>query len=99
FKDAYDELAYYIRSLDPRHQRMDAMFEMLGYIDVANLASRIKGETYMFITLMDTVCPPSTQFAAYNRITAKKSCEVYPNHGHEGLPEAAELIYNFFKRL
>ena len=99
FKDAYDELAYYIRSLDPRHQRMDAMFEMLGYIDVANLASRIKGETYMFITLMDTVCPPSTQFAAYNRIAAKKSCEVYPNHGHEGLPEAAELIYNFFKRL
>ena len=99
FKNAYDELSYYIRNMDPRHQRIDAMFEMLGYIDVANLAPRIKGETYMFITLQDEICPPSTQFAAYNRVKAKKSCEIYPNHGHEGLPEAAELIYNFFKGL
>jgi len=94
-KDAYEELSYYIRNTDPRQRRMDAMFETLGYIDVANLAPRIKGETYMFITLMDSVCPPSTQFAAYNRITAAKSCEIYPNHGHEGLPEAAELIFGF----
>ena len=99
FKDAYDELSYYIRNLDARHQRIDEMFEMLGYIDVANLAPRIQGEAYMFITLQDSICPPSTQFAAYNRITAKKSCEIYPNHGHEGLPEAAELIYNYFKGL
>jgi len=99
FKDAYEELAYYIRNKDPRQQHMDEMFETLGYIDVANLAPRIQGETYMFITLMDSVCPPSTQFAAYNRITAKKSCEVYPNHGHEGLPGSAELIYEFFKGL
>ena len=99
FKDAYDELSYYIRSKDPRQQRMDEMFETLGYIDVVNLAPRIKGETYMFITLMDSICPPSTQFASYNRITAKKSNEIYPNHGHEGLPDSAELIYDFFKRL
>jgi len=99
FKDAYDELSYYIRSLDPRHLRIDEMFNMLGYIDIANLVPRIKGETYMFITLQDNICPPSTQFAAYNRITAKKSCEIYPNHGHESLPDSAELIYNFFKKL
>jgi len=99
YKHAYEELSYYIRNLDPRHQRVDEMFEMLGYIDVANLATRIKGETYMFITLMDEICPPSTQFAAYNRIEAKKSCEIYPNHGHEELPESAELIYDFFKGL
>jgi len=99
FKDAYDELSYYIRSMDPRQQRMDEMFETLGYIDVANLVPRIKGETYMFITLMDNICPPSTQFAAYNRIAAKKSNEIYPNHGHEALPGSQELIYNFFKRL
>ena len=99
FRHAYDELSYYIRSLDPRQQHMGEMFETLGYIDSANLAPRIKAETYMFITLMDEVCPPSTQFAAYNRITAKKSCEIYPNHGHEGLPGAAELIFNFFKGL
>jgi len=99
FKNAYEELDYYIRNKDPRHRHINEMFETLGYIDVANLAPRIKGETYMFITLQDAVCPPSTQFAAYNKITAKKSCEIYPNHAHEHLPEAAELIYNFFKGL
>jgi len=99
FKGAYEELSYYIRNVDPRQQKMDEMFETLGYIDVANLAQRIKAETYMFITLMDSTCPPSTQFAAYNRITAKKSNEIYPNHAHEALPGSAELIYNFFKRL
>jgi len=99
FKDAYEELSYYIRNKDPRHQKIDAMFETLGYIDVANIAPRIKGETYMFITLMDSICPPSTQFAAYNKITTKKSCEIYPNHGHEHLPDAAELIFEFFKGL
>jgi len=99
FRDAYDELSYYIRHEDPRHENIDAMFETLGHIDVANLAPRIRGETYMFITLMDSVCPPSTQFAAYNRIGAKKSCEIYPNHGHEGLPDSDELIFNFFAGL
>ena len=99
FKDAYEELSYYIRRVDPRQQKMNEMFETLGYIDISNLAPRIKGETYMFITLMDNVCPPSTQFAAYNKVTAKKSCEIYPNHAHEALPDAAELIYDFFKGL
>jgi len=57
------------------------------------------GDWHRMILLMDSVCPPSTQFAAYNRITARKSCEIYPNHGHEGLPEAAELIFGFFMGL
>ena len=99
FKDAYEELAYYIRHTDPRHQHIENMFNKLGYIDVSNLAPRIKGETYMFLTLQDSVCPPSTQFAVYNKINAKKSCEIYPNHGHEHLPDSAELIFNFFKKL
>jgi len=98
-KGAYEELAYFIRNLEPRHIQFESMLETLGYIDVSNLAPRIKGETYMFITLMDEICPPSTQFAAYNKITSKKSCEIYPNHGHEALPESEELIFNYFKRL
>jgi len=99
FQHAYDELSYFVRNRDPRHERINKMFEKLGYIDIANLAPRIKGETYMFITLMDAVCPPSTQFAAYNRITAKKRCEIYPNHAHEGLPGHDELVFEFFRGL
>ena len=99
FQHAYDELSYYIRNRDPRHLHLDDMFMKLGYIDIANLAPRIQGETYMFITLMDAVCPPSTQFAVYNRITAPKRCEIYPNHAHEGLPGHDELVFEFFQGL
>ena len=98
-KEAYEELNYYIRFKDARHKNIDNIFKTLGYIDVSNLAPRIKGETYMFLTLLDSVCPPSTQFAIYNKINAKKSCEIYPNHGHEVLPESDELIFEYFKRL
>jgi len=99
WKGAYEELSYYVRNLNPRHEDFEGLLETLGYIDVSNLAPRIKSETYMFITLQDDICPPSTQFAIYNRISAQKSCEIYPNHGHEGLPDSEELIFNFFKRL
>ena len=98
-KGAYDELSYYIRSKDPRHKNIDKIFNMLGYIDVSNLAPRIKAETYMFISLLDDITPPSTQYACYNKINAKKSNEIYPNHGHEALPESDELIFEFFKHL
>ena len=98
-KNAYEELSYYLKRRDPRHKNIDAMFEKLGYIDVSNLAPRIKAEAYMFLTLMDATCPPSTQFAVYNKLECKKSCEIYPNHGHEALPEQDELVYEFFKGL
>ncbi len=49
----------------------------------------------MPIGLMDTVCPPSTQFAAYNKITAEKDLRVYPDFGHEGLPGSGDAIYEF----
>ncbi|MBN2223031.1 MAG: acetylxylan esterase, partial [Vallitaleaceae bacterium] len=57
------------------------------YIDIQHLAKRIQGEVLLTVGLMDTICPPSTQFACYNKITAKKSYVLYPDFGHEHLPE------------
>ena len=34
------------------------------------------------VGLMDTICPPSTVFAAYNEITAGKDLSVHPFTGH-----------------
>lgn len=85
-KDAYAELKEFFRHHDPQHKRQDEIFERLGYIDIQHLAPRIKAEVMMGTGLMDTVCPPSTQFAAYNKIASKKSMEIYPDFGHEGLP-------------
>jgi cephalosporin-C deacetylase len=85
-KDAYAELKDFFRRHDPQHTREDEVFTKLGYIDVQHLAPRIKAEVMMGVGLADTICPPSTQFAAYNKITSKKSLEIYPDFGHENLP-------------
>jgi cephalosporin-C deacetylase len=92
---AYQEIKDYFRLFDPRHEREDEIFTKLGYIDVQFLAPRIKGEVLMFTGLMDTICPPSSQFAAYNKIAAKKNVKFYPDFGHEGLPEVNDITFQF----
>jgi cephalosporin-C deacetylase len=94
-KDAYAELRDYFRQHDPRHQRQQEAFTKLGYIDVQHLAPRIRAEVVMAVGLRDTICPPSTQFAAYNKITAPKSLVLYPDFGHEGLPGINDIIFQF----
>ena len=94
-KDAYAELKDYFRLFDPLHQQEAAVFEALGYVDIQHLARRIQGEILWPIGLMDTICPPSTQFAAYNKISSPKSLLVYPDFGHEGLPQVNDHIYQF----
>ncbi len=94
-KNAYEELSQYFRNFDPQHKREDEIFMRLGYIDLQNLVKRIKGEVLMATGLMDVVCPPSTQFAAYNKITAPKQMSIYPDFGHEHLPGFSDETYQF----
>lgn len=98
-KDAYLELKDYFRLFDPRHEKEEAIFENLGYVDIQHLAPRIKSEILWPIGLMDTICPPSSQFAAYNKITSSKSMLVYPDFGHEGLPGVDDKIFQFMSGL
>jgi len=98
-ENAYAELGEYFRRFDPRHERQEKIFTKLGYIDVQHLAPRIKAEVLMSVGLMDTVCPPSTQFAAYNKITADKTVELYPDYGHEDLPGSEDRIFQFLADL
>ena len=92
---AYRELRDYFRHFDPRHEREAEVFTKLGYIDNQHLAHRIRAEIKMFTGLIDTVCPPSTQFAAYNKITAKKSVVIYPDFAHESYPDADDICMEF----
>jgi cephalosporin-C deacetylase len=96
---AYEELRTYFRLFDPLHEREDEAFRRLGYIDNQHLAHRIEAEVLMSVGLMDTVCPPSTQFAAYNKIRSKKSMLIYPDFGHEGLPGSSDRIFDFMAGL
>lgn len=96
---AYAEIREYFRSFDPRHLREDETFTRLGYVDVQFFAQRIQARTLMLVGLMDTVCPPSTQFAAFNKIMAPKEFLIYPDFGHEDPPGAADAVFEFFAGL
>jgi cephalosporin-C deacetylase len=98
-KDAYNDLKQYFRRFDPLHERSEEIFTKLGYIDIQHLAQRIQSEVLMAITLMDNICPPSTQFAAYNKITAKKEAVIYRDFGHESLPLFNDRIFRFMMGL
>lgn len=98
-KDAYEELRYYFRMFDPRHEKEEEVFTKLGYIDIQYLTARIRGEVMMGTGLMDTICPPSSQFAAYNKITSTKNVVFYPDFGHEGLPDFDDKTFTFLMGL
>lgn len=64
----------------------DQVYYTLSYFDIKNLAHLIRAPMIMGVGLIDEVCPPHINFAAYNLVTAEKKYIIYPNAGH-GLPE------------
>jgi len=96
---AYEELKAFFRQFDPLHEREEDIWTRLGYIDVQHLAPRIKAEIMMGTGLMDDICPPSTQFAAFNKITSKKNVVIYPDFGHEHLNGFDDMTFEFLAGL
>ena len=68
-------------------------------IDNQHLAPRIRARVHMTTAMMDTICPPSTQFAAYNKIDSEKDMTIYPDFGHEDLPGLADRLLGYFSEL
>ena len=60
----------------------EQMFANVRYVDVKNLARRIKCPVLMGIGLQDPVCPPHTNMASYNLIESPKELVIYPQCGH-----------------
>ncbi len=98
-EQAYEELRMYFRHFDPTHEREEEIFTKLGYIDVQHLAPRIRADVLMFTGLMDKICPPSSQFAAYNKIRSGREMVIYPDFGHEVLPGYKDRIFTFMQGL
>ena len=96
---AYGELKEYFRNFDPNHLREEAVWTRLGYIDIQNLAPRIRAKVMMQTGLMDTTCPPSTQFAAFNKIPSEKEVIFYPDYSHEWLKGGDDKLFQFMMKL
>lgn len=91
----HDEIREYFRWFDPLHEKENEIFEKLGYIDVQNLADRVRGKVLFSASLRDDCCPPSTQFAIYNKIIADKKLNVYHDFSHELLRGCHDRILQF----
>jgi cephalosporin-C deacetylase len=78
----YREIADYLAGW---RDHAETAFRTLSYFDGVNLAKRAVAPTLFSVGLMDTICPPSTVYAAYNSYRGgdKQIC-VYPYNNHEG---------------
>jgi cephalosporin-C deacetylase len=96
---AYEQIGTYFRRHDPLHERADLTFEQLGYIDVQHLADRITAEVLFTVGMQDRICPPSSQYATYNKIQSAKQLRIYQDFGHEPLPGQNDAVFAFLAGL
>lgn len=77
----YGEIANFLKI----HRDLEkTVYATLAYFDGVNFAPRIKARALFSVGLMDTICPPSTVYAAFNRVKAPKAMRVYKFNNHEG---------------
>lgn len=77
----YPEIEEWLRVHPHRAERA---FATLAYFDGVAFARRITCPTLWSVGIMDTICPPSTVFAAYNACGGDKAIIEWPYSGHEG---------------
>jgi cephalosporin-C deacetylase len=64
-------------------KKMDEIHRVLSYFDVSNLTPSVRVPIFMGVGLLDDICPPHINFAAYNNAsTTDKSFLLYPTAGH-----------------
>lgn len=80
-EDPYGEIVRYLHTHRDDEERS---FRCLSYFDGVNFAARTKVPALYSVGLMDTICPPSTVYAAYNWHAGPKELRVYPYNNHEG---------------
>jgi cephalosporin-C deacetylase len=77
----YNEISRFCQ----RHRdKIETVFHTLSYFDGVNFAVRARARALFSVALMDTICPPSTVYAAYNHYAGPKQMRVYPYNNHEG---------------
>lgn len=80
-ENPYAEIMRYLRQ---HRDRREQVLTTLSYFDGVNFAKRSRVRAIYSVGLMDSICPPSTVYAAYNALSAPKVMEVYYYNNHEG---------------
>ncbi|MFY9115994.1 MAG: acetylxylan esterase [Bacteroidales bacterium] len=75
----------------------ETLYNNLSYFDIKNLATRITAPTIMAIGLQDEICPPRTNFAGFNAITAPKVYVIYKDNAHSTPIQWQDVRMAFFR--
>jgi cephalosporin-C deacetylase len=78
--DPYAEVTRYLKV----HRTREQALATLSFFDGVNFARRARVPALFSVGLMDTVCPPSTVYAAYHAYAGPKHMAVYHENDHEG---------------
>ena len=77
----YVEIANYCKT---HRDKVETVFNTLSYFDGLNFAVRARAPSLFSVGLMDTICPPSTVYAAFNYYAGPKQMTVWEYNNHEG---------------
>jgi cephalosporin-C deacetylase len=62
------------------------------YFDAVNFAARAKAPGFFTVGFIDTTCPPTSVYAAYNALTTKKEIFHDITAGHTNTPAASAAM-------
>jgi cephalosporin-C deacetylase len=77
----YGEVSRY---LSVHRDVVEIAFATLNYFDVVNHVRNAKAKALFSVAVMDTICPPSTVYAAFNAYAGDKEIKSYTFNDHEG---------------
>ncbi len=80
-RDPYLEIARY---LSIHRDKEASALHTLSYFDGIHFAARARAPALFSVALMDTICPPSSVYAAYNAYAGTKEMASYTYNDHEG---------------
>ncbi len=79
--------------IDPQGKPDPAALETARYVDCVNFASRAKCKgAVVTVGFIDTTCPPTSVYAAYNALTIPKEIHADVAAGHTNTPAASKFM-------
>ncbi|QDU46986.1 Acetyl esterase Axe7A precursor [Symmachiella dynata] len=83
--------------IDDAGQPEAAALEASRYFDAVNFAARTDADAILSIGFIDAVCPPTTNFAAYNQLRGEKQTVERPAMGHAAPQDIKDEFKQFIR--
>jgi cephalosporin-C deacetylase len=74
------------------------VLETSAYVDAVNFARKYRGKSLLGVGFLDTACPPTSAYAAFNVLPEPKTIIASPRMGHSVDPKFTEARNEFWKK-